>query len=84
MNIDPIIWCLVHEICSFRCRFFWRSPIFDIFKTQQAALKLLSFLAQKRRFRAAACLDLKISKIGDGQKMRRAELHILHTKHLIL
>jgi hypothetical protein len=30
------------------------SPIFDIFKTQQAALKLLSFLAQKRGFSAAA------------------------------
>jgi hypothetical protein len=31
-------------------RIFWRSPIFDILKTQQAALKLLLFLAEKRGF----------------------------------
>jgi len=59
----------------------WRSLIFDIFKTQQAALKLLSFWAEKRGFWATACRTLKIAKIGDRQKMRRAELHILHTKH---
>jgi hypothetical protein len=65
---------------SCRRRIFWLSQIFDILKTQQAALKFLSFLAEKRGFWATACWDLKISKIGDGQKMRRAELHILHTK----
>jgi len=75
---------LVHEIWSFRWRIFWPSPVFDIFKTQQAALKLLSLLAEKRGFWAASCCDLNISKIGDGQKMRRAELHILHTKHKTL
>jgi len=57
------------------------SPIFDIFKTQQAGLKLLSFWAEKRGFWATAYCDLKISIIGDGQKMRRAELHIIHTKY---
>jgi len=31
------------------------SPIFDIFKTQQAALNLLSYLAEKRGFWATAC-----------------------------
>ena len=32
-------------------------------------------------FWATACWDLKISKIGDSQKMRCAELRIVHTKH---
>jgi len=44
MNVHLMIRCLVYEICSFRQRIFWWSLIFDIFKTQQAALKLLSFL----------------------------------------
>jgi hypothetical protein len=72
---------MVHEIRSFRRRIFWQSLIFDIIKTQQAVLNLLSFLAEKRGFWATDGSNLKISKIRDGQKMRRPELHILHTKH---
>jgi hypothetical protein len=37
--------------------------MFDIFKTQQAALKLLLLLAEKRSFWASACSDVKIWKI---------------------
>jgi len=50
MNIDQKIQYLVNKICSFRWRIIWWSPIFDIFKTQQAGLKLLSILAQKGGF----------------------------------
>jgi hypothetical protein len=80
-NIYSIIQCLVHEIWRFGRRFFWQSPMFDIFKSQGAALKLVSFLAAKRGFWAIACQNLKISKIGDYQVIRRAELHIVDTKH---
>jgi len=41
---------LVYEICNFGRRIFWWSPIFDIVKTQQAALKLFPFSAIKRDF----------------------------------
>jgi hypothetical protein len=53
---------LVHPICSFRRRSFWQSPIFDIFKSQQAALNLLSFLAEKRGFLGYCLLRLKDTK----------------------
>src|SRR5882757_5325973 len=76
MNINPINYSLVHVFRSFRRRFFWWSPIFDIFTTLPAGLKLLSFLAQKPGFKAAACRDSRILKIGDHKKVRRAKLLI--------
>jgi hypothetical protein len=36
-------------------RIFWLSPVFDIFKTQQAALNLFPFSAQKQGFWATTC-----------------------------
>jgi len=80
MNIDHDIRCFVYTICSVRQRILLWPPIFDIFNTQQAALKLSPFLPQKRGFWATACGGLKISKIGHCQKMGRAEQHILCTK----
>jgi len=57
---------------------------FDIFRTPQAALDLMLLLGGKRNFWATTCWNLKISKIGDGQKMLRPELHIIDTKHYTL
>jgi len=38
-NIDQRVQCLVCKICSSARRIVWRSPIFNIFNSQQAAAK---------------------------------------------
>ena len=49
-NIHYKIYSSVCEICCSAWRIFSSSPMFDIFKTQQAALKIQSFLVRKRSF----------------------------------
>jgi len=74
-NNDQRIWSLVCELCSLAWRMFCLFSIFDIFKLQQAALKILWFFAQQQCFCTIACRVLKISKIGDNQMVRHAKLH---------
>jgi len=49
-----------------------------------SCFEIIAIVGQKLGFWATACSHLNISKIGDGEKMHRAELHILRTKQWTL
>jgi hypothetical protein len=57
---------------------------FDIFKTQQEVAQKHRFWTNNDCIFKATCGVVKISNIGDHQKMRHAKLHISHTKLKIL
>jgi len=53
---------------------------FDMFETHQVVALLHCFQTKNDCIFNAACWVLKISNIGDHQKMRHAKLNISHTK----
>jgi len=54
-NIDQTVYYLVRKICSSARRMFWRSRIFDIFKSQQAVAQKPRFWAENGNNFKAAC-----------------------------
>jgi len=54
-NIDQRVQCLVCKICSSAWRIFWLSPIFDNFKSEQAAAQNPRFWAENGNNFRAAC-----------------------------